>query len=401
MARIRLLFLLNGAAIAVFGPFAAVILADRGFSPAEIGLLAALTSLAYVVSVSAWGHLGDVVLGRARALRYAVLGAAGMLAIFTLPLPPVAIGLAFVGYSACYGAVGPLSDALAVNGMRDPGRQYGPVRAVASAAFTVSAVALGLLYGAVGYEPAAVLFGAVAITVAVLAGRIPDLDRARLSAHRRGGAVREAIGMQPGLVRILAAVAIAYVGVFAGFTFLSLRLVELGGGAPQVAVSSAVAAGAEIGAMILASRVVGRTGIRLVFAVSALLSAVAFASWAVLASPEAIIASRVISGAGFSGMWIASVMTIQLLLPPRLQGSGQALIAMTTAGLAAFVANVIGGLIYAEAGHAALFGIGAAFAVAGAVLGWLWMPRRGAKRFAEPPPGSDIALVVAPAEAGV
>jgi MFS transporter, PPP family, 3-phenylpropionic acid transporter len=394
MGRIRILFVLNGSAIAIFGPFASVILAGRGFDAAAIGLLAALTSVAYVVSVSIWGHLGDVVLGRARALRYAILGAAALLVVFLLPLPHAAVALAYVAYGACYGAVSPLSDALAVNALPDPARQYGRVRSGSSAAFTVAAVGLGVLYGTIGYAPAGALFVGMALVIAWLAGTLPDLGRAKLTAHRRGGAIREALLVQPALPRILVAVAVAHVGVFAGFTFLSLRLVELGGGAPQVALSSAVAAATEVVAMVVASRLVPRVGLRALFAGSAVLSAVAFGLWAVAASPSAIIASRVVSGAGYSGMWITTVMTIQALLPPRLQGSGQALISMTTAGLASFVANVMGGLIYANAGHGALFAVGAGFAVGGAMLGWAVMPRRGVRWVA----GEAEVSVVGPRE---
>ncbi len=189
MARIRLLFILNGAAVAAFGPFASVILEGRGFAPAQIGLISAITSVAFVLSVSGWGHLGDVVLGRARALRVAILGAAALLAVFTLPLPLGLVALVYVGYAACNGAVGPLSDALAVNALRDPGRQYGKVRAFASGSFTVCAVVFGLLYGLVGYWPAGIVFVAIAIAIAVLAGRLPDLGRAtlqRAAARRRG-----------------------------------------------------------------------------------------------------------------------------------------------------------------------------------------------------------------------
>ncbi len=388
MARIRLLFLLNGIAIAAFAPFASVILADRGFETAQIGLLSALVSVAFVLSISAWGHLGDVVLGRARALRIAVLGAAALLALFMLPLHPAVVGLLYVAYAACNGAVGPLSDALAVNAMRDPGRQYGKVRALASASFTVAAVAFGLLYGVAGYWPSGVLFVAAAIAIAVNAGGVPDLGRAKLQGSRRGGAVREVLAIQPGLPRVLVAVGLAHVGVFAGFTFLSLRIVELGGGPPEVALSSAVAAAAEVGAMIVASRLVPRIGLRTLFTASSLLYTVAFVLWAVLASPVAIIASRVISGAGYSGLWIASVMAMQTLLPPRLQGSGQALISMTTVGLAAFTANVVGGLLYARSGPEVLFGISALFGLAGALVGWLVFPRRGARRYVEPAPAS-------------
>jgi MFS transporter, PPP family, 3-phenylpropionic acid transporter len=391
MARIRLLFLLNGAAIAVFGPFASVFLASRGFGPAAIGLVSALTSVAFVLSVSIWGHLGDVVLGRARALSYAILGAAGLLVLFLLPLPP-AIGLvAFVGYAACYGAVGPLSDALAVNALRDPAREYGRVRGLSSAAFAVAAVGLGLLYGWLGFWPAGFLFVAVAIAIATLAGRLPDVDRATLTARRRGGAIREALVLQPALPRILFAIGLANVGVFAGFTFLPLRIVELGGGPPEVALSAALSAAMEVVAMVVASRLVPRIGLRSLFVGSVALYIAAFCLWAVLTTPAAIIASRVLSGPGYSGLWIASVMTMQQLLPSRLQGSGQALVSITTAGIASFLANLVGGLLYGSGGPVALFGISAVIAVLGAALGWQVLPRQGARRVLDPVPSRGDA----------
>ena len=109
MARIRLLFVLNGIAVAAFGPFAAVILSSRGFGTEQIGLLVAMTSVAAVLSITVWGHVGDVVLGRARTLRIAILGAAALLALFMLPFPLAVVAALYVGYAAFNGAVGPLS----------------------------------------------------------------------------------------------------------------------------------------------------------------------------------------------------------------------------------------------------------------------------------------------------
>jgi len=384
VTRIRILFLLNGVAIAVFGPFASVILADRGLDPAAIGLVNSLTAVAYVIILPAWGHLGDAVLGRATALRLATLGAAALLLVFGLPLPLVALAIAYVGYSVCFGATGPLADALAVNAMRDPARDYGLVRGISSAAFAVAAVALGVLYGRDGYWPAGILFLGVGLAIVVAVRGVPDVGRATLAAHRRGGATREAFAMQPGLPRILLAIGLAHVGVFAGFTFLSLRIVELGGGPPEVALSSAVAAATEVAAMVVASRLVPRIGLRGLFVVAVGLYVVSLLLWSILASPVAIIASRVVSGAGYSALWIASVMTIQRLLPSRLQGSGQSLISITTVGAAGFLANAAGGLLYAGQGPAALFGISALLGVAGAVVGWTALPRRGARRVEEP-----------------
>jgi MFS family permease len=391
MARIRLLYLLHGLAVAAFAPFASVILSDRGFDPAAIGLVFAVTCLVYVLAVPAWGHLADVVLGRSRALRLSMLGAAVALVVFAAPLALPLLGLVYVAYAAFYGASGPLSDALAVNALKDPARQYGQVRALLSASFTVAAIALGIVYGAVGYWPASLVFAVAALVIAVLAGGIPDVKRATLAVHRRGGAIREALALQPRLPRVLAAAGCAHVGVFIGFSFLSLRVVELGGGAPQVALSSATAAAAEVVAMVAAGRVVGRIGLRATFVAGGMLSAVAFASWTVLGSPEAIIATRLLSGAGYAAIFLASVMAMQLLLPSRLQGSGQALVSMTTAGVAAFVANVLGGIVYGGPLHELAFGLGAAFALVGCVLGWRWMPGRGAKRFTDPVPQRDAA----------
>ena len=48
------------------------------------------------------------------------------------------------------------------------------------------------------------------------------------------------------------------------------------------------------------------------------------------------------------------------------------------------MANVVGGLLYANQGPEVLFGISAVFGVVAAIAGWLAFPRRGARRYAEP-----------------
>ena len=390
MSRIRLLFLLNGTSVAVFAPFASVILAARGFDAAAIGLISAITSVAYVATLSGWGHLGDVVLGRARTLRYAILAAAALLMAFHLPLPGLLLAVTYVAYAACLGAVGPLSDALAVNALRDPAREYGRIRGLASGAFAVAAVALGVLYGVVGYWPAAFLFPVVAILIAAVTIGVPDLGRATLAARRRGGAIREVLAMEPALPRILLAVGLAYVGVFAGFTFLPLRIVELGGIPAEVALSAAVSAAAEVVGMVTTGWMARRVGLRAVFVGAVLLYVISLGLWSVLDWPVAIIASRLISGMGYAGLWIASVMTMQQLLPARFQGSGQALLSMTTVGVAGFLANVVGGLLYEGHGPGVLFGISALLALLGAAVAWTALPGR-----ADPVPADDVGAAPA------
>jgi MFS transporter, PPP family, 3-phenylpropionic acid transporter len=128
--------------------------------------------------------------------------------------------------------------------------------------------------------------------------------------------------------------------------------------------------------MLVAGWIAVRIGLRGLFAIGALLYGVSFLSWAVVDSVGLIIASRVLIGFSFASVVIATVLTISTLLPAELQATGQALFQTTAFGIAAIIANVVGGLLYSTAGHAAVFGLGAVLAVAAAIGGWLVMPRR-------------------------
>lgn len=375
MLQIALVFGIAGATLAAFGPFASVVLRERGFSPAEIGLLAALAAVAYSVAVPAWGHVGDAVVGRARAARLSLVVTAVAFGLFLLPLPPVLLAAAYVAWAGNYGAVTPLIDALAVNALRDPGREYGQVRAVTSAGFAATAIVAGLAYGAFGYGPAGPAWLVLAALLAILAGRLPDLGRARLAEGRRGGAIGEAFAVQPRLPGILLAIGIVHVGMFTGFTFLGLRIVDLGGGAELVALSSAVSAAVEIGVMMAAGRLVPRLGLRAMFSAGAALQGVSFLLWAVLTSPELIVLSRLVSGVGFALLYVAIVFTMRAILPADLQGTGQALFGVVASGVAAFLANVVGGLAYGTVGPGILFGSMAVLALGAVAAGWRTFPR--------------------------
>ena len=123
-----------------------------------------------------------------------------------------------------------------------------------------------------------------------------------------------------------------------------------------------------------------RVGLRAIFTVSALLYAACLASWTVLDAPLAIVATRAVTGLAFSGVVVGVVLTIATLLPAELQATGQALFQTTAFGVAAVVANVVGGVLYESVGHVAVFGFGSVVAIGAAVVGWLVFPRRQSER---------------------
>jgi PPP family 3-phenylpropionic acid transporter len=381
MRALRAVFLLNGAALGVFYPFIAVILTDRGVPPEGIGLITAASSAAFSLAVPLWGHVADVILGRRRALAVAAIGSAGFVLLAGAPVPLVVMALGFVGFSLFESAWGPLGDALAVNAITNHGREYGRIRLLSSIGFAVVVTLAGFLYNVTGYGPAFALCAGLAVLLGLAALRAPDVDRANLErvtgGHVRGGSFGVALRIQPRLWPVLLALILVHVGIIAGFTYLPLRLLELGGGPSDVALLAGVSAFAEIPAMLVVGGIAARIGIRGLIAASILVYAACFASWAVLDSPLLIVLTRIATGFSFAGLWVGSVLTMAVLLPPRLQATGQGLYQLTGFGLAAVLANVIGGFLYGAFGSQIVFVLATLLALCAAVLAYAVFPRTG------------------------
>ena len=394
MIALHVLVTALGVALGVLYPFISVILAGRGFSPGEIGLVSSLGAVGFTIAVPAWGHLADVRLGRSRTLQICSIGAGAAIAGLLLPWPPLVVAVLLGLFWIFESSWQPLADAITVNALR--GRDYARVRLFTSLGFAVAAVGSGLFYDRLGYTPAFAFFAIAAVVMTISAAYLPDVARADLAAHRRRVATETATGtpspsapgrtfsfgssgvalrVAPRLAAVLAASALLHVGIISGFTFLPLRIDALGGSPSDIALSSGLSAGTEIPAMFVMGAVARRLGLRAIFVGSAVLYAVCMASWTVIELPIAIVATRAVTGVAFSGVVVGIVMTIAALLPSELQATGQSLFQTSAFGVAAVVANIVGGFLYESFGHAAVFGLGAALAMAAAVIGWFAFPR--------------------------
>ncbi len=381
MIAVRFLVLAVGVALGIFYPFLAVVLRGFGFSAGEIGAIASIGAVGFTIAVPAWGHLADVRLGRPRTLQICAIGAGLAILALLLPWPGLVVAVLFGVFWIFESSWQPLADAVTVNALR--GRDYGRVRLLTSLSFSVATIVAGFIYNETGYGAAFVLFGLAALAIAVAAAFVPDVPRADLAAHVRStgrpapwhaGSAGVALRVAPRMVLVLAAVSLLFVGVLAGFTFLPLRLESLGGSPSDIALASGGAAAAEVPTMLFAARVGRRIGLRGMFVGSALLYALCLAAWASVDVPIAIIATRAFSGIGFAGIVVAVVLTIAALLPAELQATGQALFQTTAFGLAAIVANVVGGILYDSLGHVVVFGLAAVMAALAAALGWFAFP---------------------------
>ena len=401
MIALRLVVLALGVALGVFYPFISVILASRGLGPAQIGLVASIGAVGFTLAVPAWGHIADVRLGRARTLQICAIGGAVAVGALLGPWPPIVIALLFFAYWIFESSWQPLADALTVN-LVDR-RRYGRVRLLTSLSFAIASIAAGFFYDQAGFDAAYILAVAATLTIAVAATRVPDVGRADLKTPGHGamtpghgaatpsrsrpwlGSAGVALRVAPRLGAVLVAVMLINITIISGFTYLPLRLADLGSPPSDVALSAGVSAMAEIPAMLVAARVAQWVGLRGMFVVSALIYGGVSASWIVLDSAPLIIATRLVSGVAFAWILVCVVLTIARLLPSELQATGQSLYQTFAFGLGAIVANLVGGVLYANIGHSAVFGLGLVLAILAATMGWFVFPRDARTRIASAP----------------
>ena len=379
---LRLLFLASGAWVASVAPFVVVILRSRGLDTVTIGLLSGLSALAAAVIVPAWGHLADVLVGRAYAFRLGLGVAIGAALLFMLPIPLPVFVLGMALFSVLPILLLSLGDALAINALPAPERQYGPLRALASLSFAIGVIVAGFVYDAAGYDAVPFVALVWSVTLLILVKWVPDRTRdprIRAMAGREGGdsaagrfgSISRVLSVQPRFLAVLAVFTLAYTGLQGSSVFLPIRIVELGGKPSDVALTYGIASFAEMLGLMLVGWVGPRIGIRWLVVLTLAAYGLCIVSWGVLATPLAINATRVATGIGFGALAGARVLIVARLLPEPLQATGQAMGQSATSALGSAFGGLIAGVVYGGLGATAFFAFAGLLAVAGALGAWL------------------------------
>jgi len=412
MRWLRALYLSNGLAVGALYGFVPVLLQAKGFDPALIGIATSLASLAYTLALPVWGHLGDMVSGPRRTLQVACLPAAVFALGLGAPLPVLAVIVCLVVVSLGGGPAPALTDAMAMPALANASKEYSRLRLLSSIGAFGGGVGCGILYSRVGYMAAPVVYVGVMALTMVCAQFVPygrDSERRRRTSasregrahvatnHGRFGSVGAAFKIRPRLVAILISVTLVFVGIMASGTYMSLRISDLGGGAVEIGMANGIGSSAEVPGLLLAGFLVARVGARPVLVLSSLGFAACLFSWTFLEDAGPIIFTRFVSGIFFSGVFVSYVLTISRMLPAGLQSTGQTLLQAACFGVGAILANLLGGILYQNAGALGVFGGGALCAVAGGIIGFVALPSFGKTASA---PAVDVPPVPVVSPAG-
>lgn len=379
---LRWLYLAIGTWTASIAPFSAVILHSRGIDTATIGLLSAVAALAATVLVPVWGHLADVLVGRAFAFRIGVAIASLASIALLLPLPPFVLAPILAGFAIFPVLFLALGDALAVSELPAPERQYGALRSLASLSFAVGIIVAGFVYDQAGYAAVPLVSLLWSGALFLLIGRAPDRTRdpkVRAISGRHGGdaaagrfgSISRALSVQPRLWAVLVVFAVAYTGLMGAVIFVGIRIVELGGQPSDVALSFGVASFAEIPGLMVAGWIGRRVGIRWLVVVALVAYGLCIASWGLLPTPIAINATRIVTGLLFGALSAARVLIMARLLPAELDATGQTMLQAATFGVGTTLGSLMGGVLYGAFGPTTFFAVAGATAIAGGLGGWI------------------------------
>jgi MFS family permease len=345
-------------------PFLPIVLHERGLSAAEVGAVLAIAAAVAFVGTPSWGYLADRKLGAERALGVSSLAAAVLALTLVVADGLAALTVAVVLVYAARCATASLCDAIALDHLGDDRAAYGRIRLWTSVGWAIAVCVWGLLLqlGSIDLMPWIYGGSALAIGIAALrfaGGRV-------LHAPPPHGSRR---AMARALALFLASLLVLFAAYSATFSFVAIRIDELGGGLFVIGVAAGLQAVAETPVMRLSPWLARFGSDRAWYAVGSIVLALAFAAWAFLDEPVAIALVKLVAGVGFALAYVGSVLIVDDLVPEALRSTGQGLARAVCFGLAPILGSLVGGVVYDVGGPATLFvGCGVAAAAAGLAL---------------------------------
>ena len=345
IARLRWFYFLYYAGVGTFLSYFAPYLRGLGFSGEEIGAVTFAQQAVAAPAALVWGGIADRLGTSTRALSICTAGT--LLAICGLPFArtPGQVGLVMVLSALFSGAVVPLVDSTTVEAVkRAAGHTYARTRLWGSIGFVVTAQGLGLLLAVRGDRPAdrvmPVAYLACVAGYALVGQVLPAVD-----AHPDRPRWSDALGLLRNrrLLFVLAVCALHWTACAPYHLFYGVLIRDLG--LPSSVTGAGLAAGvlAEVLALLVLPRLLGRFSLRALFGAVFAGSALRWLLLSRAHGAPALIALQLLHALSFGVFWGCAVEAMQRAVPVRLRASGQALFS----ALVFFGGNAVG---YALAG---------------------------------------------------
>ncbi len=354
-------------------------LASKGYTKTEIGFILSLGPLISIGSNLLWGYLSDryqtirkllwiILLGQLIAL-LALTGldafaavASGMVLFFFFQTPMVV-----------------LADSLTIGTIGERRERYASFRVWGSVSFAAAAVLLGSFLR--DAEPDSILYALIAAVCLSFTMTLGLQDRIGTVSKMDLSGIVKVFGSKS----FLAFLAMVFVMSYAHRTndnFLALYLQALGGDKTIVGWAWMASALSEIPTFYLLSRYGHRFKELPLLSFAGLIYGIRFTLYGYAETPNMVAGLQLLHSLSFGIFLVTAIRYISAAVPDEYRGTGQAVFAITWAGLAGLTSGAIGGYLFD------LYGGGASYTLAGgmgfvACIGFLvlhWASERRSAR---------------------
>jgi MFS transporter, PPP family, 3-phenylpropionic acid transporter len=387
--RFALIYFALSSMFGVYTPYFQKLLALQGFDEQEIGFIFGMLETCGIVSPPLWGWISDRGRHRRRIIAGAALGTMlcflsfGWISHFALGL------LAGGGFGFFFRAMTPLIDGMVLRYISEHGGDFGRMRLTASFAFIASILFLEFVGVSGGGARGIILAtgGVCLFLTALAAGALPLTAREKAERANGGAAVRRfdasVFRSRPFLMITLAAFLVNFsmVGHYNFFTlFVQKEFHFQAAGYIWV-----IGPMAEILVVFFSSEIIAKIGVRGMFALGPIATALRLGGYAVAPSVGWIMGLQVLHSFAYGATYFASVNYINRLVPVDMKQSAMAVFISLSIGAAGIAGGSIGGSLIHYLGYRTMFASYAAVAVVSLLVLVFLVPK--------PPEGASAACV--------
>lgn len=343
-------------AIGALGPFIALYYHELGMSGARVGLLAALPSVGVALLAPFWGAFADARSNHRMVLRVALV----LTALAGLGLARAEafwLVLVLASAMAFFSAPTPSlldSYGLAVAEQRGASRRggYGAIRVWGSLGYTVAVWCVGRWMGGDVSSAFLVAYAGCLLLAALCTLGLPSMG------DRKAGRVWDVPGAvvknRPLLVLMLTAYLLS-IGSTTMYSFLGIRLRELGGGADLIGAAFALNAASELPVVFFGSWFLARLGAVRLLVLAIVVYAARLAAYSALPGPEWVLPVQLLHGFSFGAFLLASVTLARGLAGPALSGTALGLLSSVSFGFGSITGSLVGGAMLDRVGAVGVF----------------------------------------------
>lgn len=348
-ARVALFFTTLFVAAAISGAFLPLWFADRGLTPGQIGQILGAAALMRVLTGPVWGTLADH-FGRRRPVLLGAALAAGTASLLYVALHDfLPLLLLSLCQASAVSPLNPLTDSLALALARERRLDYGPVRAVGSAAYMAATAAVGWVLTRTGTWLVPWLLGLAYGGAAGAAPLLPEAATPPAAAHPLTGL--RLLGHRPFRAVVLASALIQGAhAAYYGFAPLFWRSQGFSDGLIGLLIAEGIIA--EVALFAWGRGLVERLGPP---GLTACAAAASLLRWGVTAAapPLPVLAGvQLLHAATFAMQHLSAMLVLSRTVPPERAATAQALHAALGMGAPTGVMMLVSGWVYARWGGA-------------------------------------------------